>query len=825
MYIRLQEKTHILEVKDTFAHLAAVLSNGDLQFEFVYSVSQRQIVAKKASRVRVTLNSRSVVKKSLLGNTLRGKVDTYGLVYNIRTAMIDAQSAITARLGYQIASRDSDITAFINNDAISQLISQAPTSQIQSFNRPRLTLVPAGSIRQGSDHQPILHRVTNTYAIPDFQQQLTSSLGENPRALMYDMIFRQGLDPSHILNLAPRAQSEHASKGGLTSAEHGNEENSDPSSRLLNFFLFPPVINVPPTSSDNLSDNDMVNVMQTVSSDVLDVPVTVVIPNSKLRLENAALTQVFVTFDLIDSESGLPIDSVVKVLDISKHLQVYYTPRNPPKVKPAVSDVSSRVNLEIRQIDRGATEVQVFKKSIWISSPEIDDYTLIGTYPLTAQDQTLLVQVDKPTHSPVLYRVVPRGKQSMQGFEYTNVAVKPARYATNRSIALVANPVDTGIQLEIRHIPSSVIAIQFLKWNLTTFDSEPSTVGDDIALVSEDVRQSDLITVIDTNVFANNTYRYSVKLIYRDGNTSEFGNCTIEFIQPAPGAVDTKIENLAVDNDDSPNVTFTINTSTVDTNIDVVKRLLEQLGIDNHFEGDIAAQRDELKQLIAHAVHRIDLTSGKREYFGIVTNPSFDDDALRKNQAIDPLEYGHRYRYEIYPLLRAAETMFNAFVKTSVDSTTKKSYTWSPAKFLHPLALTEGVLVTPDGARQRYAKDPMAFGAIGSMTMVEVSFDQDLVKIIDPVASVFDRVTNIVTWKTLGTLSQADHFLVFKEVHGIRTLLGKTHSEFSNGSCQYIHSVNHHDAGALKYIIVPITNDYTVGAAAFTNTVLVERTL
>jgi len=825
MYIRLQDKTHILDVDDRFAHLSEVLDNGDLQFEFVYRVSQRQIVAKKASRVRVTLNSRNIVKKSLLENSVRGQIDTLRLVYNIRTAMIDAQAAINASLRYQIASRESDITAFINNDAIGQLRAQTPTSQIQSFNKPRLALVQASTIKQGSDPQPILHRVTNTYAIPDFQQQLTSSLGEDPRALMHDMIFRQGLDPSHILNLAPRAQSEHTSRAGLTTPQHAIEEKSDPSARLLNFFLFPPVINVPPTSSDQVSDNEMVNVMQTTSSDILEVPVTVVIPNSKLMLENAPLTQVFVTFDLIDSESNLPIDTVIKTLDLSKHLQIYYTPRQPPKVKQAASDISSRVNLEISQVDRGATEVQVFKKSIWISTAETDEYTLIGTYPLTAQDQTLLVQVDKPTHSPALYRVVPRGKQSMQGFEYTNVAVTPSRYTSNRSVALVTNPVDTGIQIEIRHIPTSVIAVQFLKWNLTTFDSSPSTVGDDIALVSDDVRQTDLITVIDTSVFANNTYRYSARLIYKDGNTQDFGNSTIEFVQPAPGAVDTKIENLTVDNNATPNVMFTISTSTVDTNIDVVKRLLEQLGIDSHFDGDITAQRDELKQLIAHAVHRVDLTTGKREYFGVVTAPNFDDDALRKNQAIDPLEYGHRYRYEIYPLLRAAETMFNAFVKTSIDVTTKKSYTWSPAKFLHPLALTEGILVTPTGARQRYAKEPMGFGAVGSVTMVEVSFDQDLVKIVDPVASAFDRVTNVVTWKTLGTLSQADSFLVFKEVHGIRTLIGKAHSEFPNGSCQYIHAVNHHEVGSLKYVIVPITNDYTVGAAAFTNTVVVERHL
>lgn len=825
MYIRLQEKTRILDVKDTFAHLATIRENGDLEFEFTYSVSQRQVIDRKATTVRISVNGRNIVKKSLLGDTSRGRVDTFGLVRNIRTAMIDAHSANAAQMTYQIMTRDSDITAFINNDAIDQLRSRVPTSQIQSFNRPRLKLVHASDIKQGSDPQPILHRLVNTNAIPDFQQQLTSSLGEDPRELMHDMIFRQGLDPSYILNLAPRAQSEHASRSGLSAPSRAYEKNTDPAARLLNFFLLPPVTSIPPSSSQQVTDNEMVNVMQTVTSDIIDVPVTIVIPNSRLMLESTPLTQVFITFDLIDSTTGMSVDTVVKVLDLSKHLQIYYTPRKPPKVNCCASEIASRVNLEIRQVDETATEVQIYKKSVWISSVELDEYTLIGTYPLTIQDQTLLVQVDKPLHSPALYRVVPRGKQSIQGFEYTNVAIKPSRYTPNRSVSLTALPVDIGIQIEIRHIPTSVIAIQFLRKNLTTFDSAFTTVGDDIALVSDDIRQSDFISVVDTGISANNVYRYVARLIYGDGNSEDFGDATIEFIKPEPGAVDTKIENLTVDNDTHPNVTFTITTSTVDTNIDIIKRILEQQGIINHFEGDITAQRDELKQLIAHAVHRVDLTTGKREYFGVVTTTEFDDDAFRKNQAISHLEYGHKYRYEIYPLLRSAETMFEQFVKSSSDPVTNKSYSWSPAKYLHPMTLTRGVLVSPAGSQQRYAKDQMAFGIIGAITTVEVSFDQDAVKIVDPVASVFDQTTNVITWKTLGDLSQADHFIIFKEVHGIRTLIGKTHSEFPNNSCQYIHTVNHHDVGSLRYIIVPITNDYTVGVPAITNTIIVESLL
>jgi len=525
---------------------------------------------------------------------------------------------------------------------------------------------------------------------------------------------------------------------------------------------------------------------------------------------------------LIDSATNMPIDSITKILDVSNHLHIYHTPKRAPRVKATASDISTRINLEIKQVDHGAEEVLIFKKNFWIASPEIEDYSLIGTYALTSKDQSLLVQVDLPKSSPVLYRVIPRGKQSTLGSEYTNVAVRPLRYSPVRSVALTAHQVDVGIQVEVRHIPTNVVAVQYLRWNLTTFDSEPTTIGSDIGFVDDSTRQADLLTTIDSDVQQHNIYRYAIRLIYLDGQTTEYGDATIEFIKPSPGEVDTRVENLQVDHDNVPNVTFDITTSVVDTDMDAIKKMLENQGLKEHFDGDITAQRDELKKLIAHTVYRVDLNTGTRENFGILTDPSFDDGALRKNQAIKELEYGHRYRYEIYPLLRAPETLFDGFQKEAVDQVTKKPYVFSPAKFLHPFTLRRGVLVSVGGAKQRYAKDPMAYGIIGSIVFIEASFDQDGAKVIDSSATKFDRFTNIVSWRVQGDIRQVDHFLIMKQVHGMRTMLGKAHSEFANGTCQYVHPFNRHDAGAIQYIIVPVMNDYKLGQASVTNTLLVE---
>ena len=822
MYFRIPQRQTLLTVKDNYAHLVTINDGGNLEFEFTYSISQKDAVAKKAMTVRVTVATRQVVQKPILGTTRRGQVDTASIVDNVRTAVVDAKSGIQQQLKYQVATRTSDISATINNEVLPQLRAGANVRDIPAFNKPRLTLVSKSTLTQANNPQPLLQRISNVLA-NDVQTVMSSSTNTDPRALMHDLITRQGIDPSQVLDLTPRVQSEHATRSGFSNPEQKREYPGDPATSLLHFYLFPPHIVAFPTTSDQIVDTDLVQVLQTVSSDNVDITVPVTMNAAKLRLEGATVSQVFVTFDLIDGTTNLAVDTVTKNLDVSKHIQVYHTPKFPPSVKSAPSEISSRVNLEVKQIDPGATEVEVYKKAFWIASPEVDDYTLIGTYSLSVRDQSLLIQVDQPRQSPVLYRVIPRGKQSVQSFEFSNVAIKPAHYSPVKAASVTAQQVDTGIQVEIRHLPTNCVAVQFLRWNMTTFDDAYTTIGTDVGFIDDATRQADLLVTIDSTVAFNNIYRYQARLIYSDGHTADYGDATLEFIQPSPGQVDTKIANLVVSHDASePNVAFDITTSTIGTDMDAVKQMLENQGLKDLFTGELQAQRDQLANLIAHSVYRVDLNTGSRESFGVLTTNSFDDNALRKNLAIKALEYGHKYRYEIYPLLRAPETMFDSLQRTDTDPVTKKPYTWSPAKFRHPFTLSRGVIVTTAGAKLRHAKDPMTYGTIGSITTVEASFDTDSLKVTDASAANFDRYLNVVTWKVLGDLNQVDHFLVLKQVHGIRTLIGKTHSEFTNGSCQYIHPITIHDQGSIQYVIIPVYNDYRVGLEALTNTLIVE---
>lgn len=793
-----------------------------MKFELFYNVSIHDAVAQEATTVTVSVISRTIEKKPLLQNTHVGFVDTKQLIKNVLTQMPDAKSAIKQQEEYVVALRHSDISARINNEIVGQLRAKVPKANIQQLYRSKLAVVPAGVAKEAAEDKPFLtisaHALTSdTYTVN------SASLDENPHRLMHEMIVRQGIDPSFVTELTHRSIPARDNVGGLLRPRRAEEHDGvSPATRLLHHYLFPVESHIRPTLMSDLQDSALVQSLVSEPDSDVEVPVSVVIPAHARRNDGRDVSHFFVKFELINGRTGVAIDTVTKPLDVARHLQLHHTPRQPPRVKVTSGELASTANVEIKQVDPGAHGVRVYKKTVYRAVSDIDGYTLVGTYDVKKEDQSLLVTVDKPLSSPAIYRIVPIGVNGTQGFEYTNVVLKPQRYQQIKAVSFTVHPIDVGVKLETRHLPPRAVAIEFLVRNRTTFEADYRNVEGDIKLIDDAARAADYVSAVDVNVSPDNVYEYAARIIYRDG-AQEIGDVElVEFHQPAPGKVDTRIEDVAVEQTDEPNVTFSITTDIVDTDADVVKKLLEKNGIQDEFKDDVAREREFLKSLIAHNVSRVDLTVGKRENFGVVTDTSFSDRDLRKNQAIDPLVLGHRYRYEVVALLRAPETMFGSLDKEAVDPVTKKSYTFSPSKFLHPVTLTRGVVVTAQGLKTLYAKDPMGHGAIGAVQEIEVSFDGPPARVVDPIAARFDKFLTVITWKIQGNVEAVDHFIIMKNVHGVRTLVGKAHSEFTYGNCQYFHPVTPRDEGAHTYIILPVLNDYRVGEAVETNTVIVK---
>jgi len=817
----------LLQIGDDFASLLSIQKNGDPKFRFFYSISPSDAIKNNATLVLVTISLRNVKQNSLISEN-NGIIDAAAFIRNIVSQTIDIKNNVKQHEAeYVLARYRSDISSKINNEIAGQLAAGVNKTKLQQRNKSVLKLINISDLQANNESRPLLN-ISAHHTLNDLHTVYSSSIDTNPTTLMFDMITRQGLDPSCVVNtLTHRSVPAQDSIQGTLRKAKSQEYDNTIATRLLNYFLYPSETHHLTNVTSGQPGSNVVPVLVSEPQEKIEVVLDGVIPISFLKRDrlyhDKGGTNFNIKFDLVNSKTLQIVSSVTKQLDVATHIQVHYIPTIAPIVSVTRSEISSRANLKITQLDPGATGVKVYKKIVSRATVDAEDYLYVGSFNVKQNQQPLLVQVDLPRSSAAIYRVIPIGELGTIGTEYTNVVIKPAHYAQIKSVALSTSPLPIGIELNARHIPQNVVSMAFKVRNMTTHESNYRVVGDDVLVLTDEQRIADHVTIIDINTQPNNIYEYVVELIYKSGTSEVSGNAVVETIRSEPGKVDTKITDVVVDSSgDEPNVTFTITTDLIDSNHDVIKSLLQRQDIYDLFKKEVTDEREFLKKLIAHNVQRVNLTTGTRENFGTLTTTTFSDKDFRKNQAIKSLVYGHHYTYEVQPLLRSPETMFSSYLKTSIDSLTNKQFTWSPSKYLHPITLTRGVIVSRDGLSTRFAKDDMSHGAIGAVQLVNITFDNEPINIYDQTVSRFDRDRNVITWKIKGQVHDIDHFILMKDVLGVRTMIGKLHTEFINGNCRFIHKLSSRDFGVYQYVIVPVFNNYQVGTSVKTNYVIIE---
>lgn len=813
MYFTYDNNQNLLIVDDDYANLINVNDDDSVKFQFTYKISSHEAIKNNATKVNVSVFSRTVKQASLI-NVVDGVIDSKNLVKNILSNVPSAKLTVKLREEFNSVTKSSDITTKISNEIVSQLRSPSINiSNVPQLSKTVLKSVPSSVVKSTNESKPIMQFMTNISAF-------TSSI--NPSQSMKDLILRQGIDPSKIIDLTPKNITSVDSFNGTFRPTKSLKLESKATDNLVSLHTIKNLdVQTHPKTTSDVQDETYVQIISKDSTFDVEIPVNVTIPKNAFTLEGKYNTQFHVKFELIDSKSGFAIDTVVKQLDVSQHLQMFNTPTVAPIVNVIKSSSRNRATLSIKQVDKSARSVQVFKKNIYRSSVEIDDYVLFGVFDVRSDQQTLLVQIVLPTDSTAIYRVVPLGPTGIQGSTFTNVIVNPLRFKQTKQITCSTKLIDEGIQFEFKNIPNSVVAIELLALNASTYEKQFRNVGG-ITFINDNLRLSDTVVIVDNNVFHNNVYNHSVKLIYVSG-VSDIVNCsTTEYIKQTPNKVDTKIKNLKIDNSEFPNVEFDIDTTIIDSNIDGIKLMLNQQGMYDLFSKDVSLEREFLKSLIAHNVQRVNLTTGVRENFGVLTVTKFSDNELRTNQSVEPLKVGNRYRYEITVLLRSPETMFETFVKNKVDPSTKKSYNFKPSKFFHPLALNLGILTSAQGLKTNYSKDEMSHGTLGSSEVFEVSFDSEQSLIKEASVTNLGKYVHVLMWKLQGNIDNIDHFLITKDSNGVRTLIDVAHSEFLNGNCLKYIKLNKRDNGTFKYLITPVYNDYNIGVPVSTNQITVQ---
>jgi hypothetical protein len=105
----------------------------------------------------------------------------------------------------------------------------------------------------------------------------------------------------------------------------------------------------------------------------------------------------------------------------------------------------------------------------------------------------------------------------------------------------------------------------------------------------------------------------------------------------------------------------------------------------------------------------------------------------------------------------------------------------------------------------------MAFGRVGEIASVSVSVIDDPPG-IDTV-SVEQVAGNavVIRWKSFANDNRYDHFIVMRETPASRSLVAATHAVGSNGTHELRYQLAHGDVGTMRFSVIPVFSDYSVG--------------
>lgn len=808
MYITVKKRKDIIIVGDSFMNISAV-TDDMIRGTVKYTVNQVKLIQdiqNAGSIVRITFSTKNPQKSDPIKNVnpqLHPELVPRAVTTLYRDSVEHAKNLERAT----VLQVQSDSTSRVNN----QLIAAVKANRSDIFNavQIRTTKYVLQTVKQVGDagnFAPILHATT---------LQKDDSADFNSKMNLRMMLVTERLDPSSVTNQSlPHLNSKESLAG-----THNKKYNLSPT---LNEF-YKHVIRTPDmgiNSTQHFPDQQKILVVQNILNNQVDILKNFVLPYTSIKNVDGTFKTMFVFFEVLD-RFGVMQQQTEKLVDLSKAVEVFQIPKIPPTISIYKNDTSMLGSLRVQQNDPEAKFVNLYRKMVSHVSSETQPYLYIDQVSLDAHEGEKVIVVDVPAGSSIIYRAIPVSSTGIESFEFTNIVMtSKAKDRRFKHASLAFKTTDNGIEIEVREISPEAVAFEIVRKDRTIFDKNFVAITSSPILVDAGQTQ---YQIVDSEVRTRHVYEYAAALFFKDGRKSIVGNIIVEYVPAANSVVDTKIQNLIITLAPDPNVTFDLYTNVVSTDVDTLTKLLSQNSLLDFFSADVLKERSKLNDLVCYEIQRQDLTTGILENFGIVSEKIFSDEKLRVVNSVSPLKLGRQYRYVVTTLLRSPETLFEEFSKNAVDPATKKKYSYHPFKFFQPITLERGAITTSKTLKLNHAKDPFAFGNVGSFVTAEVSLDKTVSSTSDAKAeTIFDNFI-VVRWKYDGALDDIDHFIIMKEFQGMRSMIGKSHALSGNRTFQYVKKMSSDDIGELAFVIIPVFSDYQLGTEVKSNLITVER--
>jgi hypothetical protein len=819
----------ILVVDDDYATLVDIRQSGDLVFHIHYKMSKLKSLKRKTFRVVTTVKRGSSFNSEAISQMMEEDSPDDSLQRFLKVKEFSkkqSENFVTSVIG--------DLTTQISNEEAAQGSNEnSKIEDLTSFMKTKVTYVPSRTFKTAGVNRLLAGGTRSTSDDRKFVDPKTES---------FNMIIRQGKDPSSVADMSHLSVTAK-DIASFTKITKTFETSTDSSTKLRDYLVTPsrPVY----ATSDESPDDELIQVVQQVLVDDTVMNVAFIIPQGvssqsgksvlgqKIRggtsIDQSRFSMIYtVKFELLD-ENEVVVDRQTKLLDTSKHVREFRMPRKAPKVQIIRSSLETKASISIHQVDPRASKVKIYRKYVDNCFSNVVPYSYVGEYEVQYSKKRI-ISVDVPKSSYAIYRVVPVSSDGTVGTDFSNVVLKPKKFMRLQYVALTSKIDSQGIILEARSFPPEAVAIRFFKRNMTWH-----TLW---ALIGSTHRTNEIDTVsqVDNQVDSDCVYEYSCDLVFNDGSIVRSGYTTIQYTPFNRGYVDVSITGLNVTDQYvtdtnstgesnrtmTKSVSFTINGTIEETSHDSLKRMLSNQGLYEHYTKEMTDERSNFSSVLSYNVRRIDLTTGEQVDYGVVTTDSFVESTLINNRASKSLQTGHKYRFDVIPLLRDPETMLETVQKTVVDSYSKREYTFTPSKSFHPISLRTGTITSKTSRETRQGFHPMSYGRIGRTTSIDIDLTSMNPSILDVKASRFNRYRNQVTWKVSSDSSKVDHFLVLKDANGVRTLVGKVHTSFNESSFIFYHDLTSRDVGPIQYVVIPVYDTYSHGNDAKTTVIFVD---
>lgn len=812
----------MIAIESDFASLLRINTSNSFTYQFKIFINQAKIVENNVNKVKISLYPKPLeVEKSLMSSAN----DPKALVNAILSAQSRRKDIKRNNATSAVYTTIIDVTTALNNEVVKNLNSSTAGKLLPG--KKVFAIQSSEELTKNNISVPILQTSTNSN---------TTSKNISIKDASLNLIL-SGKDPNANLGRNNNVNKSSSSFAGTTSGKKSLSD-ADINEQIILNSISNKNIKMPSTSKQ-LPNGSMVPVL--IKMPTLTIPVSKIVDIPSSALVNLLDGSFYAVIEAENIDKEI-LQSLSAKIDHSNLVKIKkFSSSLPPKISVGIPKTVGKNELVLKRRDDNTSKILLYRKIFKITTSELDNvgFDFIKEI-LTPNDSDFHIDDLVNNSNAIVYRAIPVNKDGIT-LSVFSTAVAPAmrmpngRISNKMSFISIMSDIQlSGINLEIRNIPTDVSAIKILKKDMTLKEKifSPIDSSEPIKLING----KSLIMFLDTSVKPAHIYEYKCKLIYKDGTeTISISSATQEYSPLSINIVNTLTTPPILKRGDQLNnntgrssidVNFNIKSLLPPNKNNIMQDTLTKGGLVDLYSNELKNERSKLNPIITHNIIRKNMTTGETEHYGTFNGEEFSDEEMRKQNDAKPIKSGHEYKYVISTQLNNPETLFNDFRKKVIDPVTQKTHEFSPAKFQNNIVLNRGTIATKASRISQHPQDDFSLGNAGNKQEIIVGTQRTTASIVSAnVSNIGTRVngvnTNIVKWIISGDKSKIDHFIINIERLGIVTFVATSHNISNSNSFEFYDTLDNGEIGNIKYHIIPVFNDLTRGETIKTNEVII----